>query len=469
MVKDGTAQGVYQVFKQILADSDIEITKVLGMGTDGAAVMTGHFSGVTALIHEDNPFCVSVHCVCHRLNLAVSQSCKDIAEMQTLTTIVSTIYNYISQSSKRAAKLKDLNEILGEKNIKLKRIFEIRWLSMGDAILAIIRNYEALLILTSNEAAQGDPIAIGLHGQLSSYMYLALMHLASDILAEINHLSKIFQFRDVCFGTLGQSLNDTIRSLQDMHEQNSTQTDILENELAAEPVGYFKGTQVIYAAEGRGQRRDQRQRFAQVKEELLDHLVENIQARFPQVDIFTAMQIFEPRSYPAVEEHNLLSWGNQHLQTVLNFYGKEKTNQDGQRFPPMVDITECCAEFLPFKRLVMRNKGEQRLDNNGNQYFHYFRPPELMQKLFGNEMRQNQEIYPAIFRLMCCCLCILVGNAEAERVFSCQNRIKSKARTLLSVDQLDKLIRISYAKIPIEQFDFAAAAQLFLGGRPRRI
>ena len=135
---------MYQVFKQILADSGIDIKKVLGLGMDGASVMTGHLNGITALIHEDNPFCVCVHCVCHHLNLAVSQSCKEIDEMKTLIAIV---------SSGR------------KKNIKLKKIFEIRWLSMGDAVLAIIRNYEALLILTSEEATLGDPIAIGLHHQ----------------------------------------------------------------------------------------------------------------------------------------------------------------------------------------------------------------------------------------------------------------------------------------------------------------
>jgi len=48
--------------------------------------------------------------------------------------------------------LKDLNEIIREKNIKLKTIYEIHWLSMGDAVSAIIRNYKALLLLPSEEA-----------------------------------------------------------------------------------------------------------------------------------------------------------------------------------------------------------------------------------------------------------------------------------------------------------------------------
>ena len=108
--------------------------------------------------------------------------------MANLTNIISAIYNHICQSPQKAARLK---EVIREKNIKLKRIYEIRWLSMGDVVRAIIRNYEALLLLTSEEAAVGDPIAIGLNKQLSSYITLALIHLACEVLAVTNHLSKV--------------------------------------------------------------------------------------------------------------------------------------------------------------------------------------------------------------------------------------------------------------------------------------
>ncbi|CAB3992557.1 zinc finger 862-like [Paramuricea clavata] len=102
VINDGTAKAIYQVFKQILADSGIEITKVLGLGTDGASVKMGHLNGITALIQEHNPFCVCVHCVCHRLNLALSQSCKDIDEMKTSITIVmKTLITIMSASRQK--------------------------------------------------------------------------------------------------------------------------------------------------------------------------------------------------------------------------------------------------------------------------------------------------------------------------------------------------------------------------------
>ena len=68
---------------------------------------------------------------------------------------------------------------------------------MGEAVTAILRNYEVLLVLVSEEAAQGDPTAIVLNKQLSSSVYPSLIHLAAEVLSLTNHLSRVFQYRDV--------------------------------------------------------------------------------------------------------------------------------------------------------------------------------------------------------------------------------------------------------------------------------
>ena len=130
-----------------------------------------------------------------------------------------------------------------------------------------------------------------------------------------------------------------------MHEENGMQIDMMERELVAEEVDYFKIMKITYTAIRRGQP-EQRQRFTEVKEELLDNLIANIKVRFPQVDLFTAMQIFEPASYPPVEENNnLLTWGNQHLETLLNLYGRENKPRRAM-FPSMVDSAECTVQTM---------------------------------------------------------------------------------------------------------------------------
>ena len=244
----------------------------------------------------------SLHCVFHR------QACKNVPEMETLTTIISAIYNYVSQSAKRADCLKSLNDLLREKNIKIKRIFEIRWLTIGEAVTAVIKNYEALM-LTSEEAALGDPSAIGLNKLLSSYIYLALMHLASEVLSVTNHLSKIFQYRDVYFSTVRQSLNDCIETLEDLRHNNGSVMTSMEVELITAPIGQFKGADIDF--------RPRQGEPDQVRVLFIDQLVSNRRVRFPNVDVLSAMTIFEPASFPA-DQRRLIGWVNANLQILLD-------------------------------------------------------------------------------------------------------------------------------------------------------
>ena len=70
---------------------------------------------------------------------------------------------------------------------------------MGESVKAVIRNYAALLTIISQDAELGNPTAIGLLQQLTSYLYGALFHLAADVLTAVNKLSKTLQKTDVCF------------------------------------------------------------------------------------------------------------------------------------------------------------------------------------------------------------------------------------------------------------------------------
>ena len=115
---------------------------IYSLWTDGSSVITGYLR-VTVLMHDENLHCVSLHYVCHRLNLAISQAYKNVSQMESLMSITSGIYNYGSQSTKRNDLLKSLNRLLKEKSIKITWIFEIRWLSTGEAITTVVRKYEA--------------------------------------------------------------------------------------------------------------------------------------------------------------------------------------------------------------------------------------------------------------------------------------------------------------------------------------
>jgi len=62
-----------------------------------------------------------------------------------------------------------------------------------------------------------------------------------------------------------------------------------------------------------------------------------------------------------------------------------------------------------------------------------------------------------------------VSTAECERAFSSMNRIKTEIRNRLKTSTLDCLMRISIKGLPLAEFNFERAADIWAGMRNRRL
>ena len=60
-----------------------------------------------------------------------------------------------------------------------------------------------------------------------------------------------------------------------------------------------------------------------------------------------------------------------------------------------------------------------------------------------------------------------ISNESGERGFSCQNRIKTGLRNRLSKENLENLITVAIEGVPLAEFDFERAKQIFKGHRHR--
>ena len=61
---------------------DMPVGKLNGFCTDGISVMTGKISGVATRLKELNKHLVSIHCICHKLSLALRDINDEITHMQ---------------------------------------------------------------------------------------------------------------------------------------------------------------------------------------------------------------------------------------------------------------------------------------------------------------------------------------------------------------------------------------------------
>ncbi|KAK0131240.1 Zinc finger MYM-type protein 1 [Merluccius polli] len=74
----------------------LELSRCRGQGYDGAANMSGIYSGVQARIAEREPLALYVHCAAHNLNLVINDSVKNVQEVRQFYDVVESLYNFLA-------------------------------------------------------------------------------------------------------------------------------------------------------------------------------------------------------------------------------------------------------------------------------------------------------------------------------------------------------------------------------------
>lgn len=88
-VDDQSGSGLCDtIVKNVIEDNGLELPKLRGQGYDGAAVMSGIYSGVQASIVAKQPKAAYVHCASHNLNLVLNDAVSDIADVRNFFGIV---------------------------------------------------------------------------------------------------------------------------------------------------------------------------------------------------------------------------------------------------------------------------------------------------------------------------------------------------------------------------------------------
>ena len=79
-VDSGTAQRIAQSLQMFFTEVGLTnwISKLVALGADGASVNMGESGGVGAIIKKDIPHLIHIHCIAHKLELAVLDACNKV-------------------------------------------------------------------------------------------------------------------------------------------------------------------------------------------------------------------------------------------------------------------------------------------------------------------------------------------------------------------------------------------------------
>ena len=195
--EDGTGQGLTEEILKEAKIRQIKMHKVMGIGTDGAKVMTGEDKGVYGRLKELNPHMLNIHCMAHRLALCTSQAANTIPAMKRYQEWLTSLFYYFRASPTRASELQHIQEVLEHPTLKYKEIHAVRWLSFYEALAAVYRTIDPLITYLHQRSAKKDPKAKGLLKKLASEEHIYITYLLMDVMPIVSKLCLTFQKEDL--------------------------------------------------------------------------------------------------------------------------------------------------------------------------------------------------------------------------------------------------------------------------------
>ena len=153
MPLSATSEGVYQCLINEVKQNDIDMNKLVGFGSDGAATMMGIRNGVGTRLKGICPDITLIHCLAHRLELCFKDAIKKSQYYDKAQTLLIGLYYFIRKSPKQKRGLLMAFEANNMKACLLTKCGGTRWIGhQVRAIAAFLKSFQAIVDYLSNHS-----------------------------------------------------------------------------------------------------------------------------------------------------------------------------------------------------------------------------------------------------------------------------------------------------------------------------
>ena len=215
-LKKADAQTIYATLVDCLKVKGVQISKLIGMGFDGAATFSGKHKGVQTLLKSTSPHSIFVHCHCHLLQLACVQAANNTPGIKHVYSTLTTLWKFFQYSPKRAECLKAVQRVLNMPDLKVIKPSDTRWLAHERCVKAVKENYIAVVITLNNIYEEThQPEVLGISKALSSKSTISAVYLLDYVLPQVAKLSKTLQSEKLDLTVISSLVEATLYSLDD--------------------------------------------------------------------------------------------------------------------------------------------------------------------------------------------------------------------------------------------------------------
>lgn len=410
------------------------MTKVGGMGSDGASVMLRRNNGVAAKLKAIVPSVIVFHCVCHRLALAYADSNKELSYIEKVTSYLTELWKLFEYSNQKMAvfmktqlnlcNLQLLPNVKRKTAKKIKKASKTRWLSTDSAIKSAVENYPAI-IQTLVKLEEKCATSAGLLRHMNTSKFLSKLYLLHAVLPKLSDVSKAFQRSVVNFSRMKPCLDSAKAALKALQTSQSpvddfksaaeklTEMGLLDFEVPHRVIQEMKTMLVNYT----------------------DALIRNMNDRFKEsLPVVTALSIFDPVLMPSVGDFGSYRLADIELVAKHFFPGQDDQQErvKAEWGKLKYDIRDWKIK-TPAEIKEGTTKSAEQLPT----------PTEWCLSRILQMRCALGSLYPCISKIAEVTLALPVSNAWPERGASKIKLIKSRLRSPLKNDLLNSLFQIS--------------------------
>ena len=425
---DGIIERYLQIPRRVL------IQKLVGFGSDGAAVMMGAENGVTALFRKEQPCMQAVHCYAHRLELAYKDAMGGMPVYAKLNGLLLGLYSFYKKSPLNRSNLKAAYTTVDLQPVMPSRVGGTRWLPhLQKALQTVVSGYPAFMVHLSQ--MQVNPCAGDSKAKAAGFLLslrrrdtVEMIHFMLDVLYMLSKLSLTAQTATATVA----DVHTTLVSVVDTLERYKTHPAAKERALstAIRDGGEFHGENLS----GPG--------FSeQTRLQILTSMISRLHGRFSDCDsdVVKAASIVSFKQWP----QEAGDFGDDEVATLTRHFSHllQGAGFDTEVIEP---------EWALLKAMLYRtHKNVRNISWSA------------VNESYGDEFRNILGLVDAVLTLP-------ASSADAERGFSQLKLTKSNLRSKLRSDRLSDLMTIQLQSPPIVAFDPQEAIELWSAGAQRR-
>jgi len=440
------AEGITKVITDCLNQLKLKDVPIVGQSYDGAAVMSGHVSGVQTRMRVDYPVAIYFHCLAHKLNLVLVYACRVNRMAVGFFNTIEQLYNFFSNPGSHDIFLK-IQKTLGLNPTEIGQLSDTRWACRWKSVEAVKTNYAAIVkslvelsdpVLTNCSA---EAAGLSLHIQKSDFV--VALFIFEEFLRIIHVAHKALQCSTITLGRAGdvvERLTTNFRNRRSKkgfvvlyhHAEELCKLHKIEippipkPTITCDPVPVLQGTGASRV-----------QRTVKTTSSLRDFLVTTTLGQRECIDGSSGSTDANNSNVPTYP-----LWYNQlYLPVCDALIGQLELrfNKDSLALAKSVDALLHCKKdgIKPLVDTYAKtiNVNPQLLASEMDLFSSTDR--EITIDLIQNELAEDA--YPQYYKMVQLALTLPVGSATAERSFSAMRRIRNWLRSTMGQERFSSL------------------------------